>query len=175
VTEEEWGALVERLERQAEANPSRYARKVLLFGLLGYAVLGAALLVLVGLAAGIAYLAATETLLIGKAIIPLAGLAWVIVRALGAKVDPPEGFALSTSEAPALFEMIDHVRERVKGPARAQGADRRPVQCERRPASAGARASRPAELLDPGSPVHASDIPRRVPSGGRTRAGTPVA
>jgi Zn-dependent protease with chaperone function len=116
VTEEEWGALVERLERQAEANPSRYARKVLLFGLLGYAVLGAALLVLVGLAAGIAYLAATETLLIGKAIIPLAGLAWVIVRALGAKVDPPEGFALSASEAPALFEMIDDVRERVRGP-----------------------------------------------------------
>jgi Zn-dependent protease with chaperone function len=116
VTEEQWGALVERLERQAEANPSRYARKVLLFGLLGYAVLGLALVLLVGLAIGVGFLAAKSTLLIGKAIIPLAGLAWVILRALRIRLDPPEGYSVSAQEAPALFEMIEEVRHRVRGP-----------------------------------------------------------
>jgi Zn-dependent protease with chaperone function len=117
VNEEEWGSLVARLERQAEANPDRYARKVLLFGLLGYAVLGLALLLLVGLAVGIGFLALRSSLLLGKAIIPLAGLAWVILRALKIRLDPPEGFPVSRSEAPALIEMIEDVGRRVRGPS----------------------------------------------------------
>jgi hypothetical protein len=100
VNEEEWGSLVARLERQAEANPDRYARKVLLFGLLGYAVLGLALLLLVGLAVGIGFLALRSSLLLGKAIIPLAGLAWVILRALKIRLDPPEGFPFRAPRLP---------------------------------------------------------------------------
>lgn len=116
MNEEEWGSLVTGLERQAEANPRRYARKVLLFGLLGYAVLGITLLILVGLAAVIVYLAATETVLIAKLLIPLAGLGWVIVQALGTKIDPPKGFSLSASDAPELHGMIDDMRRKVRGP-----------------------------------------------------------
>jgi hypothetical protein len=58
MTEDEWGALVARLEVDARERPRAYARKVALLGAVGYLVIAFALAVLAALAVFVGILAA---------------------------------------------------------------------------------------------------------------------
>ena len=108
-----------RLSEHASAEDSKaYRRGVALFAALGYAwVLGCLLL-----AAGL--LAWTGSALLqgrfrGFHVWPLlaaAGLLWASLRALWCRLEPPEGLVLQPADAPALFQALERIRKKIKGP-----------------------------------------------------------
>ena len=113
MTHEDFLALVHRNEQRAQQNPRRYRNQVVLLALLGYGYLGvvvALLLGALGLAvASVVYLKAVAF----KLIVPLAGLLWIVLRSLWVPVAPPKGRRITRSDAPALFERLEGLRQRV--------------------------------------------------------------
>ena len=115
--DERWQALVRRLEPQARARPVAYRRKVVLLAILGYAFIASLLLVLLGFAAVVVYLALTGTvILLLKLLIPIGGVFFVIARSLYVKFEPPGGVRLKRDQVPELFRMIEDVRRSIQGP-----------------------------------------------------------
>lgn len=112
-----YAPLVERLERDAAADPAAYRRRVVAFASLGYVFLGGVLATIAAAIAGViaAGLAARSGILI-KLAIPLFALAAVILRAMWVRVPPPSGWALTAAEYPALFAMIERLRAKLRGP-----------------------------------------------------------
>jgi Zn-dependent protease with chaperone function len=116
MTQEQWAALVRRLEPQARANPTSYRRKVTAFGVLGYAFIGLMLAALVALAVLVVILALAGPGVLLKLLLPIGALALLIVRALLVHLDPPDGIEVKRDEEPELFRMIDEVNATVRGP-----------------------------------------------------------
>jgi Zn-dependent protease with chaperone function len=111
-------SLVRRLEHEAAANPASYRRKLGALAFLGYAYIAATVLLLVGGAALIVWMAMTVThamLLLGKVGWAFLVLIYVVVRAMWVRLDPPHGRPLTSAESPELFRLIDSLR--VKGGA----------------------------------------------------------
>ncbi|CAH0351006.1 M48 family metallopeptidase [Aquabacterium sp. CECT 9606] len=122
--------MVRRLERESTQSPGHYQFKVALLALLGFGILvlilgfaGAGLLLIAG--AGIAMLASGGKAIIlvlklGKLLLLLAWPLWMLVKssvsALFTRLPPPQGLPLLRTQAPALFDAMDHMRRRMKGP-----------------------------------------------------------
>lgn len=110
MTNEEFNALVSKLEEQARRNPAGYQFKVLLLALLGNAYLGAILLLIVALLLGSL---ASILVLKGLALklIAVAGVfLLMILKAVWVKIAPPEGIEVEAAQSPELFAMIDELR-----------------------------------------------------------------
>jgi Zn-dependent protease with chaperone function len=116
VTEEQWDALVHRIEPLARENPGRYAFRVGLLAALGYAYIALTLLVLVALGITVVVLALKGPGLLIKLIIPIGALALIILRSLWVRIEAPQGIPVGKKDAPELFEMLDEVRSAVDGP-----------------------------------------------------------
>ncbi len=117
MTEDEWRALVARLEAAAGEHPHAYARKVALLGALGYLVVLAGVAVLAALVAFVIVLLAKEShLLLLRVIWPIGALGLIIIRSLSVRIDPPIGIPLRTEDAPELFRVIGEVDQRIRGP-----------------------------------------------------------
>src|SRR5262245_27320232 len=120
VTNERFATLVQRLEREAAAQPATYRLHVRLLAYLGYVYIGAVLA-----AVGIALLfpGYLFTLHLTGANWVLAKVGWVlllfaviIVRALFVSLPPPDGIALQRRQAPALFVLVDNIAQRLRAP-----------------------------------------------------------
>ena len=122
--------MVARLEAASTRSPGAYQAKVALLAVLGFALLavvvgmsGLGLMVLAG--AGIALLMTGGKALIlliklGKLLVLLAIPLWLLLKssmqALFVRLPAPEGRELGREEAPALYDAMDRMRERMKGP-----------------------------------------------------------
>ena len=109
---------IARLTEYARAHPRAYRARVAALGVLGYAYVLAVLLVT---AAGIVWVAWLTLRHIGavaaaRVALPLGFLAWIIVRALWVRFEPPQGIELRRGDAPALFAAIDEVRRAMRAP-----------------------------------------------------------
>ena len=117
--EARYAGLVERLAQGAAADPEAYQRRVTTAGLLGYAVVGSVLALLLGLCGFVLYMLISGT---GGAALWLklaifAGLAaFGVLRALNLPKLPPEGRLIERSEAPQLFDLVERVRAVADGP-----------------------------------------------------------
>jgi Zn-dependent protease with chaperone function len=109
-----------RLSEQASQEDSaRYRRQVALFAALGYAWVIACLLLALAILGSVAY-----PLLHGGrfrsgyiwAVLGAGGLLWVSLQALWLRLEPPAGLQLTDADAPKLFELIERIRVKVKGP-----------------------------------------------------------
>lgn len=108
-----------RLSEHASADDSRaYRRSVALFAALGYLwVLGCFVLALailvwtVGAMAQGRFKGAYIVLVVAAA-----GLLWTSLRALWIRLDAPQGVELSRSDAPGLFDALERIRKKIKGP-----------------------------------------------------------
>lgn len=109
-----------RMSEHASADDSRaYRRSVAAFAALGYAwVLGCMLL-----AVGALWWVVPQ-LLHGHfrwamvwMLLAAGGLLWACARALWVRLDAPEGVEITAEQAPALFEALERIRKKVKGPA----------------------------------------------------------
>ncbi len=107
------------VEAPAPARPAEASTlAVVLLALLGYAVLAAALVLL-----GAAFVLVLRLLVTGKLnflavklVLVLVPLAWIILRSLWVRIEPPMGLALETADAPRLFELVERVRGALRAP-----------------------------------------------------------
>lgn len=118
MTDDEFDALVHRLEAQSRQRPGVYKAKVLALGALGYAYVLAIVGVLVLLLGLLGLLAATGkgALLAKKLALPLIALAALIGRALWVRLPAPAGLPLKRRDYPRLFETLQDLRRRLRGP-----------------------------------------------------------
>ncbi len=108
-----------RLSEHASADDSKaYRRSVAAFAALGYAWVVACLLLSGGLLAWV-----VNAMLQGRfkavyigLVIAAGGLLWTSLRALWCRLDEPEGVVLQAADAPALFEALERIRRKIKGP-----------------------------------------------------------
>ncbi|MEP6908487.1 MAG: M48 family metallopeptidase, partial [Pseudoxanthomonas sp.] len=108
---------VERLEREAEQAPARYQLKLALLALLGYAVLGGALLLTLGLLVFlVGYMLIARPVIspfMAVALMMLALSGAVVMRALWIRFVPPDGHPLQPGEAPELQAEVERIRKAV--------------------------------------------------------------
>lgn len=124
LTEHARRKLVERLEHEAQQAPARYRFKLALLAALGYAVMGLALAMTLGVAVFLLlYLLIVRPAAEPNIAIPillLGGIGVVVLRALWFRLGAPEGYALQPGEATALAEEIERIRRQV-GASRLHG------------------------------------------------------
>ena len=56
-------------------------------------------------------------LLVIRWLLPIGALAFVILRSLAVRIDPPEGIPVSRAEAPTFYDAIDEINRAVRGPS----------------------------------------------------------
>lgn len=110
-----------RLSEQASAeNSAAYRRGVAAFAALGYAwVLGCLALALLALTWVAGWWSGQPVRWHGARVMVLLaalGLLWATLRALWLRVQPPEGIELTRADAPGLFEALDRIQRKIKGP-----------------------------------------------------------
>lgn len=119
LTDQEFEALVARLERSAAAAPRSYRLLVVAFGMFGYAYVGVVLLTVVAAAIWIGWAALEGRGRVDR-IVPvlfaLGALVVLIGRALRVRIDPPAEPAVTASELPTLFRAIEEVGRAVGAP-----------------------------------------------------------
>jgi len=118
VNQEQYEALVQRLEQQAEHSPRIYRAKLGAMALLGYGYIAGVLTLLLVAVALLALLAVQRSgamiaLKLGIVLVPLI---WAVVRAMAVRLEPPSGKELFREDAPELFACIDEVRAKACAP-----------------------------------------------------------
>jgi Zn-dependent protease with chaperone function len=122
MTQDRFESLVRGLERYAAAHPAGYKVRVVLLAILGYAYVLAVILLaiaLMGLLGVVLVVSRANILAVklgAKFGLPLLLLLGVILRALWVRLEEPAGFPLSRKDFPRLFQAIDEMRARLKGP-----------------------------------------------------------
>lgn len=104
-------AVIGRLAVVSRTNPRLYTARVVFWILLGYFLLFAIASLALSMGVGTVILLAKGKALglIKIAWIPLV-IAWMVIRALFVKIEPPAGRVVKREEAPAFFELVDEVR-----------------------------------------------------------------
>ena len=116
MTNEEFEALVGRLEEKAKGNPGGYRARVMMMALLGNAYLAGVLVVLAVLLA-VAAVSVIWLKAAGAKIAFVIGVfLWLVLKALWIRLDPPEGTEVTAKEAPELFAMIEELRRKLRSP-----------------------------------------------------------
>lgn len=118
MTIQEFETLVNKLEKQASANPKLYRFKVIMLTGLGFGYVALFLsLFLFLMAISITMLADGNFTFGNVKVLLLTGtLSFFIIKALIVKMEMPDGYYLQRDEAPKLFEMIDTLRLRLNTP-----------------------------------------------------------
>lgn len=116
MTNEDFSALVSRLEEQSRDGPRWYRVRVTLLAILGYGYVGIMLILLTALSlatlASAIYLKAAAL----KIAIPILVVVGLVLKAMWVRLSPPEGRALGPRDVPALFEIIERLRRKLKAP-----------------------------------------------------------
>ena len=114
MTNQEFETLVNKLEKQASANPKLYRFKVIMLTGLGFGYVALFLsLFLFLMAISITMIADGDFTFGNVKVLLLTGtLSFFIIKALIVKMEMPEGYYLQREEAPKLFEMIETLRDR---------------------------------------------------------------
>lgn len=110
--------LVRLSEHDSADNNRAYRLRVAAFAALGYAWVLGCLLLAVGIVAWVlpSWLSGGFRLFMVFAWLGAAALVWVSVRALWVRLDQPSGVEVTAQEAPDLFEALERIRRKVKGP-----------------------------------------------------------
>ena len=118
VTDDQFDALVRKLEPYASSNPSQYRFRVGLLAALGYVYIFAVLAVLLVGIGVLAFLIKTGHLsaLTLKPAIILLILILTILRSLWVTIPPPDGNAIVRDDFPELFQEIDSLSEKLRAP-----------------------------------------------------------
>jgi Zn-dependent protease with chaperone function len=118
MTNQEFEALVKRLEKQASANPKLYRYKVMMLTGLGFGYVFVFLaLFLFLMAISISMLADGDFTFGNAKVLLIAGtLSFFIIKALIVKMEMPDGYYLQQDEAPELFKMIEALRLKMNTP-----------------------------------------------------------
>lgn len=111
-TEEQFDALVKRLETIAQQRPGTYKLRVGLLALLGYAYIALVLVALLGLVALLVWFVMESRRLHGGVIqvgTAVLVLTWIVLRSLFVAFTPPQGLELRRSQAGNLFALVNQL------------------------------------------------------------------
>ena len=113
--------LVRRLELDSNASPEAFRRKVFAISLAAYAILfgllaGLTALLVVLVQWAIESHGAFAMIKSGLAGLFLLSLIFVVLRVMFMRLDPPMGRELAREEAPKLFDILDKLYNKLKGP-----------------------------------------------------------
>ena len=109
MTQQRFEVLATRFEKLSRRAPRAYRTAIALLASLGYAYVFAWLLASAGVLALLA-LASVRAPGLLKLAIPVALFTWVLLRALWVRIARPEGLAVTSATAPALFAEIARLR-----------------------------------------------------------------
>jgi len=115
----EYVRLVRLSELESEEDSARYRRRVAAFAALGYAWVLGCLVLAAGMLGFVAILVQRGQFKFayGGMFLAAGGLLLVSLRALWCRLEPPDGLKLTSADAPALFEALERIRKKVRGPA----------------------------------------------------------
>jgi Zn-dependent protease with chaperone function len=115
----EYVRLVRLSEQESEKDSARYRRRVAAFAALGYAWVLGCLVLAASMLGFVATLIQRGQFKFAYAGLFLAagGLLCVSMRALWCRLEAPDGLKLTSAEVPALFEALERIRKKVRGPA----------------------------------------------------------
>lgn len=116
MTNEQFEALVQRLEPFAQKNPAAYKLCLGLLAGLGYAYLLAIVAGAIALLWGLVALSIASHRLnsgVVKLGLVLLVLVCMVLRAMWVRLSPPEGYALSRAQVPELFGLIDELTQQL--------------------------------------------------------------
>jgi Zn-dependent protease with chaperone function len=119
ITQEQFDALIGKLEVFSQQQPGSYRLRVGLFALLGYAYIFlvlAGLLALVGLIVSFIVFSRRVNSGVIKLCILLLIPVWLIARSLWVKFPPPQGLKLSRHQAPQLFALVNELTTKLQAP-----------------------------------------------------------
>ena len=116
MTEQEFEALVARLDQEARRHPAKYRLKVILLAYAGYAYVALVLLVAAGLFFATIPAAVYLKALVIKLALIFGGFFWVVAGAMWVRLEVPKGRPIANSEAPELFALIDKLRRSLGAP-----------------------------------------------------------
>ncbi|MBL8266982.1 M48 family metalloprotease [Steroidobacter sp.] len=118
MNQEQYEALVDRLEQESEQRPGWYRTKLGGMALLGYGYIAGILLLLCAALVLLVMMVAkrSATAIAVKLGLILVPLIWAVIRAMTVKLEPPQGRELQRAQAPELFACIDEVRAKAGAP-----------------------------------------------------------
>jgi Zn-dependent protease with chaperone function len=116
MTNEQFEALVGRLEDQARSNPGGYQLRVFLLAMLGSAYMGLMLLLIAALLAALVASVIVLKALAAKPILIVGFFLWTILKALWVKISPPVGSEIKAGQAPELLAMVEGLRRQLGAP-----------------------------------------------------------
>jgi Zn-dependent protease with chaperone function len=116
MTDNQFEALVARLETQAIRAPRSYQFKVLALALLGNAYLGLMIFIVSALLVVLMISVTVLKAFAIKLILVVGFFLWLIIKALWIRIEPPTGMTISADEAPQLFAMIEDLRKQLRAP-----------------------------------------------------------
>lgn len=110
--------MVRMSEHASADNSQAYRRSVAAFAALGYAWVLGCFALGVGLVAWLLpqMLQGRFRLSMVLGLFAAGSLMWVSLRALWVRLDAPEGVEITAAEAPELFEALERIRRKIKGP-----------------------------------------------------------
>src|SRR3981081_1557875 len=116
-----YGGLIERLEAEAENSPAAFRSKVFLISSIAYVVLfgtllGAALLIYFGLNLAYDGHQTSYLIYIGLFALVMLPVFLAVLRMFFMRLEAPEGRPITREEAPQLFDVLDKMRNKLKGP-----------------------------------------------------------
>jgi Zn-dependent protease with chaperone function len=117
--DDQFKALVKRLDAYALNSPAAYKQRVFLLAFGGYAYLFVVLGLMVAAIFALVLLMLTHSgfgVLVAKLGIVLVILIWSVLSSLRVHIDAPQGVEVLQTHAPALFELIADLRRRLRSP-----------------------------------------------------------
>jgi Zn-dependent protease with chaperone function/predicted DNA-binding protein len=114
--EDKFASLIHSLENFAAARPGPYRLRVGLLAALGYVYLLFVVLLLLGVVVVTVSYVSFNWIAVKILWIPLA-LVGLVLRSLWITIPEPDGAELTREQAPALFDLVNEVREAIDGPS----------------------------------------------------------
>ncbi len=112
--------LLTRNEALCRSNPNLYLLQIFAVALLGYAYIWCVLAIsVVGTILGLLLLLKFPILALKFGLVMVLGLGaliWTVLKSFWVKFDPPAGIRLTKDAYPKLFELIEEVRSKIRGP-----------------------------------------------------------
>ncbi len=119
--QDQFEGLVRALEAESENSPAAFRAKVVLLSVAAYV----ALFVSLGLVGGLLYWGITDAylhhrtrhlIMLGLVAVLMVPAFFVVIRMFFMRLSPPEGREIFREDAPRLFELLDKMRQKLRGP-----------------------------------------------------------
>jgi Zn-dependent protease with chaperone function len=118
---DQYEGLIRQLEAESENHPAAFQAKVMFISVAAYVVLAILLVTIVlvlyfGWSYALAHHKVRIMIYLGIFTLVMLPVFYIVIRLFLTRLDPPKGRVLKREEAPRLFEVLDKLEKKLKGP-----------------------------------------------------------